>query len=82
MHNHSWEIIDLPPSAKTISCKWIFDRKLKSYGSIEKYKARLVAKGFKEEKVVDYFDAFGPVTRISLIRVLIDLASIHNLVIQ
>ena len=47
MHNHTREIIDLTPSAKTIGCKWIFKRKLKSNGSIEKYKARLVAKGFK-----------------------------------
>ena len=37
MHNHTWEIVDLPRDAKTISCKWIFKKKLKSYGSIEKY---------------------------------------------
>ena len=53
MHNHTWEIVDLPHGAKTIDCKWIFKRKLKSDGSIEKYKARLVAKGFKQKKCVD-----------------------------
>ena len=47
MRNHTWEIVNLPPSNKTISCKWIFKRKLKPNESIEKYKARLVAKGFK-----------------------------------
>ena len=47
MHNNTWGIVDLPPYAKTIGCKWIFERKLKLDGSIEKYKARLVAKGFK-----------------------------------
>ena len=52
-------------------------------GSIEKYKARLVAKGLKKKKKgVDYFDTFALVTRISSIRVLISLASIHNLVIH
>ena len=81
MHNHTWEIVDLPPGAKTIGCKWIFKRKLKSNGSIEKYKACLVAKGFKQKKGVDCFDTFAPVTRISSIRVLIALASVHNLVI-
>ena len=56
--------------------------KLKSYGSIEKYKARLVDKGFKQNKCVDYFDTFAPVTRISSIRVLIALVSVQNLVIH
>ena len=80
MHNHTWEIVDLPPGAKTIGCKWIFKRKLKSYGSIEKYKARLVVEGFKQNKCIDYFDTFAPMTRISSIKVLIALASVHNLV--
>ena len=82
MHNHTWEIVDLPPSAKTIGCKWIFKRKLKSNGSIKKYKARLVAKGINQKNCVDCFDTFAPVTRISSIRVLIALASVHNLVIH
>ena len=82
MHNHTWEIVDFPLSAKTIGCKWIFKRKLKPHGSIEKYKACLVAKGFKQKKSVDYFDTFTHLTRISSIRVLIALALVHNLVIH
>ena len=80
MHNHTWEIVDLPHAAKTIGCKWIFKRKLKPDGSIENYKAHLVTKGFKQKNGGDYFDTF--VTRISSIRVLISLALIHNLVIH
>ncbi|RVW34319.1 Retrovirus-related Pol polyprotein from transposon TNT 1-94 [Vitis vinifera] len=76
------EFVDLPPGAKTIGCKWIFKRKLKQDGSIEKYKARLVSKGFKQRNDVDYFNTFAPVTRIASIRVLIALASIHNLVVH
>ena len=82
MHNNTWEIVDLPHDAKTIGCKWIFKRKLKPIGSIEKYKARLVDKGFKQNKGVDYFDTFAPVTRISSISVLIASALVHNLVIH
>ena len=82
MYNHTWELVDLPPSAKTIGCKWIFKRKLKQDGSIKKYKARLVVKDFKQRKNVDYFDTFAPMTRIVSIRVLIALASIHNLMIH
>ena len=49
---------------------------------MEKYKAHLVAKRSKQRKDVDYFDTFAPMTRISSIRVLIPLASIHNLMIH
>ena len=42
----------------------------------------LVAKGFQQRKDIDYFDTFAPMTRIASIRVLIALASIHNLVIH
>ncbi|WJZ95597.1 hypothetical protein VitviT2T_014356 [Vitis vinifera] len=81
MYNYTWELVDLPPGAKTIGCKWIFKRKLKQDGSIDKCKARLVAKGFKQRNGVDYYDTFAPITRIASIRLVIALTSIHNLVI-
>ena len=49
---------------------------------IDKYKARLVAKGYNQKKNIDYFDTFALVTRISSIRVLIALASIHKLFVH
>jgi len=49
---------------------------------MEKYKAMLVAKGFTKNNNIDYFDTFAPVTRISSIRVLLPLTSIHKLVIH
>ena len=75
-------MVDLPPGAKPIGCKWIFKRKLNPDGSVDKFKARLVAKGFTQKQNIDYFDTFAPVTRISSIRVLIALASIYKLVIH
>ena len=72
----------MPPGAKPIGCKWIFKRKYLPNGSIDKYKARLVAKGFTQKENVDYFDIFSPVARITSIRVLIALASIHDLFIH
>jgi hypothetical protein len=44
--NGTWEICDLPVGCKPMGCKWIFKKKLKPDGTIDKYKARLVAKGF------------------------------------
>ena len=80
--NNTWHLVDLPPGCKTIGCKWILKKKLKPDGTIEKYKARLVAKGYRQRENVDFFDTYSPITRITSIRVLIALASIHNLIVH
>ncbi|GJR59821.1 zinc finger, CCHC-type containing protein [Tanacetum coccineum] len=80
--NNTWVLADLPPGCKPLSCKWIFKRKLKVDGTIEKFKARLVIQSFKQKSGIDYFDTYAPVARISTIRLLIAMASIHNLVIH
>ncbi|GKB72644.1 zinc finger, CCHC-type containing protein [Tanacetum coccineum] len=51
-------------------------------GTIEKFKARLVIQGFKQKLGIDYFDTYAPVARISTIRLLIAMTSIHNLIIH
>ncbi|GJX19044.1 zinc finger, CCHC-type containing protein [Tanacetum coccineum] len=82
MGNNTWVLADLPPGCKPLSCKWIFKIKLKVDGTIEKFKARLVIQGFKQKSRIDYFDTYAPVARISIIRLLIAMASIHNLIIH
>ncbi|GJZ13448.1 zinc finger, CCHC-type containing protein [Tanacetum coccineum] len=82
MGNNTWVLADLPPGCKPLGCKWIFKRKLKVDGTIEKFKARLVIQGFKQKLGIDYFDTYALVARISTIRLLIAMASIHNLIIH
>ncbi|MDQ4222848.1 hypothetical protein RBK84_00475, partial [Pseudomonas aeruginosa] len=43
LSNKTWEIVDILPGIKPIGCKWIFKKKLKPDGSIDKYKAGIVA---------------------------------------
>ncbi|GJY55826.1 zinc finger, CCHC-type containing protein [Tanacetum coccineum] len=42
MGDNTWVLADLPPCCKPLGCKWIFKRKLKVDGTIEKFKARLM----------------------------------------
>ena len=48
-------------------------------GLFDKYKARLVVKGYRQKEGLNYFDAYSPVTRITSIRILMELAAVHDL---
>ena len=74
--------MDLPLGSKPLGYKWIFKKKMKADGSIDKYKARLVVKGYNKKNGLDYFDTYSPVTRISSIRMLIAIIAIYNLEIH
>ncbi|KAK9158341.1 hypothetical protein Scep_004915 [Stephania cephalantha] len=82
MNDHTLELVNLLSNMKPLGCNWIFKRKLKADGSIDKHKARLVAKGFKQKDGYDLFDTCSPVTRITSKRMLIAIATINNLEIH
>jgi hypothetical protein len=46
LSNGTWDLSKLPFGCKPIGCKWVFKKKLRPDGTIDKYKARLVAKGY------------------------------------
>nr|GEZ03966.1 zinc finger, CCHC-type [Tanacetum cinerariifolium] len=80
--NNTWVLTDLPLGCRPVGCKWIFKRKLKVDGTVKKFKARLIIQGFKQKSGMDYFDTYAPMARISTIRLLIAMASIHYLIIH
>ncbi|GJV82537.1 retrovirus-related pol polyprotein from transposon TNT 1-94 [Tanacetum coccineum] len=79
--NNTWILVDLTLGSKAIKSKWIFKRKLRVDGNIEKFKAWLVAKGFTQREGLDYIDTYAPVVRTTTIRILIALGFINKLII-
>ncbi|GJS41502.1 zinc finger, CCHC-type containing protein [Tanacetum coccineum] len=59
MGNNTWVLADLPPGCKPLGCKWIFKRKLKVDGTIEKFKAILVIQGFRQKSGIYYVDTYA-----------------------
>nr|GEY89887.1 zinc finger, CCHC-type [Tanacetum cinerariifolium] len=77
MKYNTWVLSDL-----LLGCKWIFKRKMKVAGTVDKFKARLVIQDFTQKEGIDYFETYAPVARITTIILLLALAAIHNLVIH
>jgi hypothetical protein len=67
LSNGTWEVTDRPYGCKPVGCKWVFKKKLKPDGTIEKYKVRLVAKGYTQKEGEDFFDTYSPVARMTTI---------------
>ena len=63
--NQTWDIVPCPPSVKPLGSKFVFNIKIRSNGSIDRYKARLVVLGNKQEFGLDYEETFASVAKMS-----------------
>lgn len=70
---------DVPIGRKLLPLRWVFKRKTRKDGTVEKYKARLVVKGFKQIEGEDYFDIFSPTLKYASLRALLAMAAAQDL---
>jgi hypothetical protein len=82
LSNGTWDLVDRPYGCKPVCCKWVFKKKLRLDGTIDKYKTRLVAKGYTQKKGKDFFYTYSPITRLTTIHVLLSLTASHGLLIH
>ncbi|GJV35745.1 zf-CCHC domain-containing protein [Tanacetum coccineum] len=76
LQNHTWELVDLLSGCKPLGYKWIFKKKMKYNGTIDKYKARLAIKGFRQQKGLYHFDTYS--TRITPVKMILAIAALRN----
>ena len=73
-----WSVENRPAGRNIIKCKWVFVKKLKSDGTLDKYKARLVARGFTQEHGIDYTETFAPTVQLTTVRLLLAYAAAND----
>ena len=56
---------------KSIGCRWLYKVKYNTNGLVSRYKAQLVAKGYAQQHDIDYDETFAPVTKMTIVRVLL-----------
>jgi len=76
--NQTSSLVPLPPSKRSISCKWVYRIKRKADGSVERYKARFIAQGFTQTAGIDYHDTFSPTAKMVTVRCLLAIAADLN----
>jgi hypothetical protein len=82
LSNGTWDLVDRPYDCKPVGCKWVFKKKLRPDGTIDKYMTRLVAKDYTQKEGKDLFDTYSPIARLTTIHVLFSLATSHGLLVR
>ena len=77
--NNVWNLVELPPGATTVSCKWVYKTKRDCKGKVERHKARLVAKRFTQKEGIDYNETFSHVSKKDCLRIIMAMVAHFDL---
>ena len=80
--NDVYDLVELPKGRKPVGSKWVYKRKLRADGSVERFKSRLVAQGFSQKVGQDYDETFSPVVRFESIRSIIAIAIQNDMLLH
>jgi len=72
--NETWTIEMLLSGKKPISCKWVYQFKYRSDGTIERYKARLVIWDDHQVEGFEFHETFAPVAKMTRIQCFLAVA--------
>lgn len=76
--NETWDLVPRTHSINVVGCKWVFKRKLKSDGTLDRLKARFVAKGFNQILGIDFVETFSPAIKPATIRIVLSISLVHH----
>ena len=79
--NETFELTQQPPNKTLIFARWVYSIKT-GQNQKEIYKSRFVAKGCSQKPYIDYQKTFLPTTKITSIRMLMQIATQHNLIVH
>ena len=79
--NDTFTLTALPEGKHSVGGRWVYNVKETSDGS-ERYKARYVAKGYSQVRGIDYQETFAPTASMTSVRVLMQLAAQHDLIMH
>jgi hypothetical protein len=71
--------INLLPRTRYLDLIWTYRRECRPDGSLNKYKACICVNGSRQIQGIDYTELFTPVVQWSTIRMVNNVAAMHNL---
>ena len=79
--NGTYTLTALPEGRQVVGGKWVYTVKESANGS-KSYKARYVAKGYSQREGLDYHETFAPTANLTSLRVLMQLAAQHDIILH
>ena len=80
--NKTWDVVKTPEDKQVVGGKWVYSKKLNRNNDLTKYKARYVDRGFSQVSGINYYETFSPTARLTSIRVLMQIAVQHDLLLH